>query len=253
MSGASIVIPAWNEASRLGRTLDRYLVAMQARGEPFEIIVVADGREDDTPGLARRYAEKGVRVLEFPLKLGKGGAVLAGFAAAKYDRVGFVDADGPVPEVELVEIIDLLDRYDCVVGSRWLPESHILRQERWPNVVAGRLWNILTRTVLLVPVRDTQCGVKFLRRSTMDSALRAVSLTNRAFDVDLLYHVRKAGGRILEYPVTWRHDPESRMPIARAVPLMLLSLLAVRLMNLPGGRRVPTGLVRWFHGQWGTV
>ena len=253
MSGASIVIPAWNEASRLGPTLHRYVAAMQGRGEPFEIIVVADGRDDDTAGVARRFADKCVRVLEFPIKLGKGGAVLAGFAAARNDRVGFVDADGPVPEVELVEMIDLLGRYDCVVGSRWLPESHILRQERLPNVVAGRLWNMLTRTVLRVPVYDTQCGVKFLRRSTMESALRAVSLTNRAFDVDLLFHVRKAGGRILEYPVTWKHDPESRMPIARAVPLMLLSLLAVRLMNLPFARRVPSGLVRWFTGQWGTV
>ncbi|MCI4348235.1 MAG: glycosyltransferase [Thermoplasmata archaeon] len=253
MSGASLVIPAWNEATRLGDTLELYVTALEARRAPFEVIVVADGHDDGTARLARSYAGRNVRVLEFPRKLGKGGAVLAGFAVAQYDRVGFVDADGPVPASELVQMIELLGEVDCVVGSRWLPGSNIVRQERLQNVVAGRLWNILARTVLRVPVYDTQCGVKFVRRSTMNSALRAVTLTNRAFDVDLLYHIRKAGGRVREFPVTWAHDPDSRMPIARAIPVMLLSLLAVRLMNLPIARSVPSGLVRWFTGQWGTV
>lgn len=249
--GLTIVIPAWNEEERLVRTLDRYLPRLEARGGPFEVLVVADGKADATANVARAYSGRGVRVLEFPEKLGKGGAVLAGLRAAQFDCAGYLDADGPIPPEQLFEMADGLRDVDCVVASRWMRGSEIVRREPMFNLFAGRVWNFLVRSLLFLPIRDTQCGAKFLRRSVITSTLRAVTVTNRAFDVDLLYHVRKAGLQVREVPVTWEHNPETRMPIGPAIPVMLVSLLGMRLMNLPFSARVPSGWVRWFHRHLG--
>lgn len=251
--GLSIVIPAWNEEDRLRRTLARYLPALEVRNRPFEIIVVTDGSRDRTAEVARGFAGRGVRVLEFPRKLGKGGAILAGLREARFDYVGYLDADGPIPPTEIYKLVDALASADCVVASRWTQGAVVLRPEPRFNRFAGRLWNFLVRSILFLPVRDTQCGAKFLRRSLLTPTLRAVALTNRAFDVDLLYHVRKSGATLREVPVTWEHDPATRMPIGRAIPVMFVSLVGVRLMNLPVGKRVPADLVRRFLRKWGQV
>jgi glycosyltransferase involved in cell wall biosynthesis len=250
-AGLTLVIPAWNEEDRLERTLERYLPAIEGRGEPFEIIVVADGNADRTADVARRYSSRGVRVLEFPTKLGKGGAVLAGLRQARYDYVGYLDADGPIAPDEMLDLVSALDGCDGVIASRWVRGSRVMRQEPVFNLIAGRVWNFLARSLLFIPLRDTQCGAKFFRRNVVAPTLRAISLTNRAFEVDLLYHLRKEGREVREVPVTWTHDPNTRMPIGGAVPVMFLSLLGVRLMNLPISKRVPQRWVQWFLQRWG--
>lgn len=251
MDGVSIVIPAWNEEDRLRRTLDRYLPALQERGTPFEIVVVADGVLDRTAEVARQYSERGVRLLQFHEKLGKGGAVLAGLKASRYEYVGYLDADGPVPASEVFRMLEALRGCDGVVASRWVRGARIVRSEPRFNLLAGRIWNFLVRSLLFLPLQDTQCGAKFFRRSVVVPALAAVALTNRAFDVDLLYHLRKDGHDVREVPVTWAHDPDTRMPIGKAIPVMFLSLLGVRVMNLPIARRIPHRWVRAFLDKWG--
>jgi dolichol-phosphate mannosyltransferase len=249
--GLSIVIPAWNEEDRLPRTLARYLPALEARGEPFEVIVVADGVRDHTADAARQFVSRGVRVLEFPQKLGKGGAILEGLRAARYERIGYVDADGPIAPSEIYGMVDSLRDVDCVVASRWTRGSVVLRAEPLFNRVAGRVWNFLVRATLFLPIRDTQCGAKFFKRSVVVPILRTITVTNRAFDVVFLFHVRKAGGRVKEVPVTWTHDPDTRMPVGRAIPVMFASLVAVRMMNTSISRRVPSRWVVWFHQRYG--
>ena len=251
--GLSIVIPAWNEEDRLKSTLDRYLRFLETRNEPFEVLVVSDGAEDRTAELARSYSHRGVRVLEFQSKLGKGGAILAGMREANFEYVGYLDADGPIPPSELLSMVDALSEVDCVVASRWIRGSNVIRAEPLFNRVAGRLWNFLVRSLLFLPLKDTQCGAKFFRRSVLMPTMRAVSLTNRAFDVDFLYHIRRDGRSIREMPVTWEHNPSTRMPIGKAIPIMFLSLVGLRIMNLPIGGRVPKRLVDWFLRKWGNV
>jgi dolichol-phosphate mannosyltransferase len=251
--GLTIVIPAWNEEDRLPRTLERYLPALESRNGPFEIVVVVDGHADGTASAARRFADRHVRLLEYPRKLGKGGAVLAGLRQARYEYVGYLDADGPIPPDQILRLVDALRECDGVVASRWARGSRVVRREPLVNLIAGRVWNFLTRSLLFLPLRDTQCGAKFFRRSVVAPTLRAIALTNRAFDVDLLYHLRKGGHDLREVPVTWTHDPNTRMPIGRAVPVMFLSLIGVRLMNLPISKRVPRRWVRWFLEQWGSA
>lgn len=248
--GVSIVIPAWNEEDRLARTLERYLPSLEARGIPFEVIVVVDGVKDRTAEIAGRYAERHVRVLRFPNKLGKGGAVLAGVRVSRFEYVGYLDADGPISPEEMFGLVDYLHDVDCVVASRWIRGASGGEAEPLFNRVSGRGWNFLTRSLLFLPLRDTQCGAKFFKGSVVRSMLHTVTLTNRAFDVDILYHVRKEGGQVKEVPVRWNHDPATRMPIGRAIPVMFVSLVGVRVMNSPAGKRVPSKLVRWFMNEF---
>lgn len=249
--GLSIVIPAWNEEDRLARTLQRYLPALERHGIPFEVIVVVDGVQDRTADVAQRFGSRGVRVLQFPEKLGKGGAVLQGLRAARFDCVGYLDADGPIPPAEFLGLAAALEDVDGVVASRWARGSRVIRKEPAFNIVAGRLWNFLARSILFLPLKDTQCGAKLFRRSILMPLLSAVALTNRAFDVDLLYHVRKHGHSVREVPVTWEHDLDSRMPIGRAIPVMFISLIGIRVMNWPIARRIPSEWVDRFLGLFG--
>jgi glycosyltransferase involved in cell wall biosynthesis len=251
--GISIVIPAWNEADRIGATLERYVAALEDLRTLFEVIVVIDGVRDGTEGVVDGFANRRVRKLVFGHKLGKGGAVMEGLRAARFDYVGYVDADGAVPPKELRKMIGFLDDCDCVVASRWVHGSRVLVQEPLFNVVAGRAYNFLVRSVLFLRVRDTQCGAKFLRRGVLDRILSTIAVTNRAFEVSLLYHVRKSGGRIEEVPVEWVHDTSSRMPIGRAIPIMLLTLIGLRVVNSPVGKYVPGSVLTVFSRIWGTV
>lgn len=252
-AGVSIIIPAWNEEDRLARTLERYLPALEALHDPFEVIVITDGAIDRTADVAASFQGRGVRVLRFPDKLGKGGAVLAGLRASRFDYVGYLDADGPISPEEMYGLVAYLRDVDCVVASRWIRGASGAEGEPLFNRVAGRAWNFLTRSLLFLPLRDTQAGAKFFKGRVVRQLLRSVTLTNRAFDVDLLYHIRKQGNQLREVPVRWNHDRATRMPIGRAIPVMFVSLVAVRVMNSPFGRRVPKKLVRWFLDEFGRV
>jgi dolichol-phosphate mannosyltransferase len=249
--GVSIVIPAWNEEDRLARTLERYLPALEARGDPFEVIVVVDGVRDRTGEVAEAYAARNVRLLRYPTKLGKGGAILAGLREARHEYVGYVDADGPISPEEIYRLVGHLSEVDLVVASRWTRGATGVGAEPQFNRFAGRAWNLLTRSLLFLPMRDTQCGAKFFKKSVVLPLLKTVTLTNRAFDVDLLYHVNTRGLPIREVPVHWTHDPHTRMPVGRAIPVMFVSLMGVRLMNSPIAKRVPPKLVAWFINEFG--
>lgn len=251
--GLSIIIPAWNEERRLARTLDRYLPSLESRSEPFEVLVVVDGVTDRTPEIVKSYASRGVRLLQYSTRLGKGGAVLEGLKHAKFDYVGYLDADGPISPEEMYGLVDYLRDVDCVVASRWVRGASGVQEEPLFNRVSGRIWNSLTRGLLFLPIRDTQCGAKFFKGTVAKSLLRTVTLTNRAFDVDVLYHVRKSGGSLREVGVRWHHDPDTKLPIGRAIPVMFVSLIGLRLMNSPVARRIPPRIIDWFHSEFGQV
>jgi dolichol-phosphate mannosyltransferase len=245
-AGLSLVIPAWNEEDRLARTLARYVPSLEARRDPFEIIVVVDGVQDRTADVAAEFKDRHVRLLHFPTKLGKGGAILAGVQAARYENVGYLDADGPIPPEDMFTLVERLSGFDCVVASRRIPGCRVLTQEPTFRRFVGGVWGSLVRSMLFLPVRDTQCGAKFFRRSALLPVLKAVVVTNWAFDVSLLYHLRKSGRTILEQPVTWSHHPGSRMVVAKAMPVMFVSLVGLRLMNLSFARYIPPTWIDYF-------
>lgn len=252
--GVSLVLPAYNEERRIVPTIEKYLSILESNKQQFEIIVVADG-SDGTADIARKYGGRDVRVASVGHKLGKGGAILTGFRESRFDAIGYVDADGSLSSEDFRAMIQTIGQgeVDCVVASRWLPDSQWVHREPLKKMIASRGFNILTRGLLGLPISDTQCGAKFFRGNLVDRLLHRVTVTNVTWDVGFLYHARKLGARIKEMPVKWDDDPRSRFTVRTLVPIMLLTLLGIRLMNLPLRRFVPRMMLGRFQSLLGAI
>jgi dolichol-phosphate mannosyltransferase len=232
--GVSVVIPAWNEERRLPKTLEQYVRLLESYGGRFEVIVVVDGATDRTAEVAAEYTSREVRVLSFDHKLGKGGAILEGLRTARFDYVGFLDADAPITPVNLAYLLSGLSDADGAIASRWLARSVGGGRQSFSRRIFSRLWNLMTRSILQLDLKDTQCGAKFFHREALKQVLNQVTLTNWAFDASLLFHFKRAGFRIREVPVNWSDHPDSKMRLERAIPAMFLSLVGIRIVSLPG-------------------
>jgi len=208
--------------------------------------VVIDGSTDRTGEIARSRAADHVQVLDFPTQLGKGGAVVAGIAAARYDTVGYLDADSPITQEDIRRLVTAIPTTDAAIGSRRLKESVATGEIPMARKVFRVWFNVLTRGVLHLPYRDTQCGAKFFRTAAIKPVLSRIKLRGWAFDAAMLYELREAGGTVREIPVTWNYDSDSKLPLAEQVPVMFLSIFFIRLVNLKIVGRLPERLTWWF-------
>ncbi len=227
----SLVIPAHNEEERLEPTLAAYWGEFSREAE---IIVAVNGSKDRTAAIARSYARDhaGVRVIEIPEAIGKGGAVKAGFRAASGDWVGFVDADLATSPTEFRKILEAALRTDGAAGSRWARGAKIIG--RTPlRTVASRTFSALVRAMFGLPFADTQCGAKVVAKRFIPGFLAWSQVNDMAFDVELLWYLHRAGAHVVEVPTVWVSQPGSA---ALGTPLglirngwkMVRSLLAVR-------------------------
>jgi len=226
----TVVIPAYNEETRLGSSLERTHRWLAEQGETFEVIVVDDGSRDDTAELARAFgrAHPGVEVVRLPVNRGKGAAVREGFARSRGDTVVFSDADLSTPIEELAPMRRALeDGAGLVIASRGLPESDLAVRQVWYREGMGKLFNRIVRLLTGIPFRDTQCGFKVLRGEDARALAREMREDGFAFDVELILLARRRGLRVREFPVTWRHVDESRVSPVTDALRMLASLLPI--------------------------
>lgn len=197
-----------------------------------EIIVVCNGCTDSTPRIIEELCSKHLQIksLYFEEKLGKGGAIIEGFKAAKGDRVGFVDADESVEPDDLRRMFDALSNADGVIASRRLKDSIILVEQPWKRRVASKVFNMLVRMMFGLEFGDTQCGAKVFGKDAVKNILDSLTTKGFEFDVELLWRLKNEGYSVIEFPVTWKHSEGSTFSLANA-PKMFLSLLKVRLRN----------------------
>lgn len=232
--GITVVIPAWNESLRIGATLDRLIERCPALGID-EVIVVNDGSSDDTAELVRAHvtdaARPCVRLIEHERNRGKGAALRTGLAAARTPLVGYIDADlsvGPEPFVEAAQRIEA--GADVVVGVRI---SHTGRPDGagqpWLRGWLSRLFKRFQRSLVGLPLTDTQCPFKLFRREAVTQTLPRCTSDGWGFDVEVLLVAQRAGLRIEEIRVPWHFVGGSTV---RANPLTawrtLREVLAIR-------------------------
>ena len=205
----SVVIPAFNEASRLPPTLERVRAYLDARGRPYEILVVDDGSGDDT---AARAQAAGVTVLRNGVNRGKGYSVRQGMLAARGARRLMTDADLSTPIEELERLAARMDEgFDVVIASRALPLSRIEVHQGAFRENMGRAFNLLVRLLVLPGLLDTQCGFKLFSAAAAEAAFSRARLDGFAFDVEALFIARQRGFRVAELPVVWRNDAATRV------------------------------------------
>ena len=229
----SVVIPAFNEASRIGQTVRATLDYLQEVNPKNELIVVNDGSTDATATMAREVlsgAKIAARLLEnFPNR-GKGAAVRTGLLAAQ-EAIGlFFDADLSTPLEETPKVIEPIaaGKFDIAFGSRSLDRSLIGHHQPWRREQGGRVFNLLVRVATGLPFWDTQCGFKAFRLDVCRPILEAARIDGFAFDVELLYLAQRAGLRLCEIPVRWNHHEGSKVQFLQDSLRMLREVVALR-------------------------
>lgn len=229
----SLVIPAYNEAIRIGETLRVALAYLEDVSPQSELIVVNDGSTDATSTIAREVltgAKVEARLLEnFPNR-GKGHAVRKGLLATQRPIGLFSDADLSTPLEETPKLIEPIGHgeIDLAFGSRALDRSLIGKHQPWRREQGGRVFNLLVRIATGLPFWDTQCGFKAFRLDVCRPILEAARIEGFAFDVELLYLAYHADLRLREIPVRWNHAEGSKIRFARDSLRMLREVLAIR-------------------------
>jgi glycosyltransferase involved in cell wall biosynthesis len=228
----SIIVPAYNEEQRLRPALEEYLRFFLPRyGDAVEILVVVNGSTDRTEQVAHETAagDPRVRVIVEPARVGKGGAVQLGFAAARGELVGFVDADGSTPPAAFQDLVDKIGDAGAIIASRWHRDS-VITPQPLSRRIASRLFNGLVRLLFRLPITDTQCGAKVFTASAIHEVLPKLGVTQWAFDVDLLFHLQQAGYRIKEIATVWNDKAGSRLHVFTASIEVVLALIRLRLL-----------------------
>jgi len=233
----SVVIPAYNEADRIGPNLDHLRGWLAAWDGTSEVVVVDDGSTDDTASVAARSWEgPEFRLLRNRGNQGKGYSIKHGVLLARGRFVLLSDADFSTPVEELPRLLEPVaaGRCDIAIGSRGLVDSRIeKRQPAWREGM-GRCFNRLVRILTGLPYRDTQCGFKIMLRDAVLPVFRAARVTRFAYDVEILYLAAKAGLVVEEIPVIWRNDPASKVDPVFDSLVMLKDIVRIRLRDYLG-------------------
>jgi glycosyltransferase involved in cell wall biosynthesis len=230
----SIVIPAYNEAGRIASSLEAIQNYVGRKNIPVETILVDDGSTDNTVGVAS--GQEGIRILHNGRNRGKGFSVRHGVLEARGKLVLFTDADlsSPIDEADRLLAAMESSHADAVVGSRALQRKLIGVHQSPFREWGGRFFNLLVRIFTGLHIHDTQCGFKLFRRETTRRAFELQRVERFGFDPEILFLIQRFGGKIVEVPVRWNHNPATKVHYLRDSLHMTLDLLALRWRVLTG-------------------
>ncbi len=217
-SSLSVIIPAYDEAPRIGKSLRAMFEYLNRETPDSELIVVDDGSKDDTVRVAEGiFAEAAgrisARVIRVEPNRGKGHAVRTGLLAARAPVALFSDADLSTPITETPKLVAPIQagEFDVVFGSRALDRRLIGVHQPWQREQSGRLFNLVMRLATRLPYWDTQCGFKAFRMDVCRPLVEAAAIDRFGFDVELLYTAHLAGLRLKERAVRWNDVEGSKV------------------------------------------
>jgi len=216
----SVVVPVWNGARQLPRTLFALYRLLSSLAYSSELIVVDDHSDTDTVDVLRQFehaVERGsphVRVFRNERNRGKGFSVQRGMLAATGALRVFTDADLAYPAEDIEAIVEALEHgNDVAVACRVLPGSrYVMSPSFFPYLftrhLMSRAYNALVRGLLVPSVLDTQAGLKGFTREAAERIFPRLTIERFGFDVECLYIARRQGKRLVQVPVTFRYDDE---------------------------------------------
>jgi glycosyltransferase involved in cell wall biosynthesis len=232
-----LLIPAYNEEQRIEPVLRDYAQFFrQNYMGRFQIVVVLNGCVDDTLGVVERIAAQysEIRWLNFPAAIGKGGALIEGLKLAPTsDLIGYVDADGATGPRAFLDLVQCCAEADCAIGSRWLPGAVLHQAQSTQRRVFSRAFHALVQALFWMNIVDTQCGAKVMRREAVEKIHSALRLADVAFDINLLYALKRSGYSIREVPTEWTDKLGSKITLNKGSLGILLSVVRLRLLYSP--------------------
>ncbi len=210
----SIIIPAYNEAERIPKTLldmDKYLSQVEFS---YEIIVVNDGSKDKTAEIVTNLSKvvKNLNLIDNKINKGKGGVVAQGMLAAKGNIRLFMDADNSTSIDQVEKFFPYFKQgYDVVIGSRSLRDSELAVKQPFYRQILGKMGNWVIRILLVPGIKDTQCGFKAFSEEAAVKIFPQLTIKGWGFDIEVLTLARLMGFKIKEVGVRWINDPNSKV------------------------------------------
>jgi len=227
----SIIIPAYNESRNLRNTIPRLVAFLVEQPYTWEILVVENGSNDDTMGVAMEFAGVHPEIHVFrEQRRGKGLAVRRGMLEAKGEILFLCDADLCMSIEDLPRFLDAMQHVDIVIGSREAEGAHVHNAPVWRQYI-GRFFNRMVRWAILPGLRDTQCGFKAFSAAAAWDIFRRCQIDGMAFDVEALYLANRCGYRIVELGITLHIGPDSRVRIVRDGWEMTWDILRIRYLH----------------------
>lgn len=225
----SLIIPAYNEAERLPRTLPAVIDFVERQPFQSEVIIINNNSHDDTAAIAQEFAAQYpfIRVLD-EMTQGKGAAVRTGMMAARGDFLFMADADFSMPVEEVSKFLPpALSDYDVAIGSREAAGAMRYNEPAYRHLM-GRVFNFYVKVLAIPGFEDTQCGFKCFRREAAMDILPYQTIDGWAFDVELLFIALQRGYRVVEIPVDWYYGANSRISPVRDTINMIREVLHIR-------------------------
>ncbi len=218
----SIIIPAYNEEKRIRKCLTRTLQYCIEEQWDFEILVAVDGSVDNTAKIVDDFQSEDNRIKLISLKarMGKGGALMNATRKASGNYIAYMDADLSADPSEIQRLLDHIDNYDIVVGSRALRGNLPPIKRPMTRAIFSHIYSSAFRLLSELQIYDPQCGLKILRRNEVLKILPEIKTTGFAFDSELLVIASIHGLRIKEVPIKWSHDEGSKIDIIKQTTTM---------------------------------
>jgi len=235
----SIVIPAYNEESVIGGTLDEVSEYLEGRGLDYEIILVSDGSADNTEKIARSKSalNKRIKVLSNGRNMGKGFSVKKGCLSASGEVIAFTDSDlsYPISEVEKPLKMIRSRAADVAIGSRTVTGARIVVHTSPLRKVMSMVFNLFVRLIAIKGIGDTQCGFKAFSRDAVKDIFSLQTMRGFSFDVELIYIAKKLGFKVGEFPIVWAKSAKSSSvnPVSDSLA-MFLDIIKIRLLDMRG-------------------
>lgn len=230
----SVVIPAHNEEHRLPSTLRRLQEFLPTQGYTFEVIIVENGSRDGTRGVVERarpgFAQ--LRLISMP-QAGKGGAVRAGMLAARGAFRFMCDADLSMPIEEVGRFLPPRVEADVAIASREAQGARRFGEPAYRHLM-GRVFAQAVKLIVLRGFEDTQCGFKCYRARAAQDVFSRQVLQGWTFDVEDLFLARRLGYSIVDVPIPWYYQAESRVQVAADSLRMLADLVRIRVNWMRG-------------------
>ncbi|MFI5245850.1 MAG: dolichyl-phosphate beta-glucosyltransferase [Gemmatimonadales bacterium] len=230
------VVPAYNEVARIEATLEDIRAYFSRKPYDVEVIVAADG-DDGTREVVRTLAASYPRLMVIggSERRGKGYAIRQAVRVARGDVIGFVDADNKTPINEFDKFEPhLAQGSEVVIGSRGLPESKVERPQPWFRRIGSKGFGLFMHFVVgLSDIADTQCGFKFFQRDVALDLFNRQRVDSYMFDVEILYLATRSGYQIVQVPVRWSDDGDSRLQLVLGNLQHAMDIFRIRFGRYP--------------------
>lgn len=232
----SVIIPAYNEERRIGKTLAAIRQYLSKQDYDYEVIVSDDGSRDTTIPVVQIIQEgwSQLRYLKVPYNQGKGAVVKRAVLDARGKFLLFTDADNATPIEEIEKLLPYTKDFQIIFGSRHCPGAKVYISQAWHRILLSRLSNILIRILAVPGVYDTQCGFKLFERNAGKNVFANVTLDRFGFDFEALMIAKRLGYKMKEVGINWYNDEESKVRTGREAIRTLRDLFKIKWRMIRG-------------------